>query len=75
MPLPSVQIESGCELNMNKLFPSSSPASLAETVSVCEKKGGHAQGKMETRNLFAELFKIKGGGMGTKGIARSNRVG
>lgn len=69
MPLPSVQIESGCELNMNKLFPSSSPASLPETVSVCEKKGGHAQGKMETRNLFAELFKIKGGGMGTKGIA------
>lgn len=40
-----------------------------------DKKGGYAQRKMETRNLFAELFKIKGGGMGTKDTAQSNHVG
>jgi len=67
--LPSVQIESGYELNMSKLFTSSSPASLAEStvfirrdrLCVCYKQGGRAQRKMENRNLFAELFKIKGG--------------
>lgn len=31
-----------------------------------DKKGGHAQRKMETRNLFAELFKIKGWGNGNQ---------